>query len=312
VAGTDANNQLHVAAMMYETPTNGDFWTGPLTADGTATTTPAVAAAYDQVWCVTKAEIDLQFAYFNCADDPNCDPTVQFPGYQVPASFLGWPGNGDVFAGYNLVQAPYFDRNLDGMYNPDDGDAPCIQGDKACFMTYNDGKVHPLTGTPPLGLQVRMMPFVYLSGDPALANTVFLRAHLVNQSTMTYTDARVGLFADFDLGNAFDDLVGTDAARNLIYAYNGDNLDEAWSGGPGYGNEPPACGAVLLRGPRLDPNGLDDAAGNTMPAWNGTACHLFEPLAGNSDERGRVQQLARWCLEQWGAADLRRVRLLHR
>ena len=40
---------------------------GPLTNDRTASTTQAVATAYDQVWCVTKA--DVQNAYFHCPSD---------------------------------------------------------------------------------------------------------------------------------------------------------------------------------------------------------------------------------------------------
>ena len=114
-----------------------------------------------------------------------------------------------------------------------------------------------------------MMPFEYLTGNAALAQTVFMRVHIVNQSANTYTDTRLGLFTDFDLGNYADDYVGTDAQRNLCYVYNADNLDEASSGGPGYGPEPPAFGVVLLKGPLVDANGLDDGPSNTLPAWNG-------------------------------------------
>ena len=269
VGGYDAGNQLHVAAMMYESPSNGDLWPGPLTNDGTASTTQAVSTAYDQVWCVNRSEIELHTAYHNCLADPNCDANVLFPNYQTPGSFLQWPAMGDVSLGYDIYQAPFYDFNSDGDYQPDDGDVPCIMGDKACYISYNDAKPHLLTSSPPLGLQVQMMPFEYLTGNAALAQTVFMRVHIVNQSANTYTDTRLGLFTDFDLGNYADDYVGTDAQRNLCYVYNADNLDEASSGGPGYGPEPPAFGVVVLKGPLVDANGLDDAPSNTLPAWNG-------------------------------------------
>ncbi len=268
VGGYDASNQLHVAAMMYENPTDGDFWPGPLTNTGTASTTSAVSTAYDQVWCVNRSEIELHTAYHNCLADPNCDANLLFPNYQTPGSFLQWPAMG-VSLGYDIYQAPFYDFNADGDYQPADGDVPCIMGDKSCYVSYNDAKPHLLTNSPPLGLQVQMLPFEYLTGNAALAQTVFMRVHLVNQSTNTYTDTRLGLFTDFDLGNYADDYVGTDAQRNLCYVYNADNLDEASIGGPGYGPEPPAFGVVLLKGPLVDANGLDDALSNTLPAWNG-------------------------------------------
>ena len=82
----------------------------------------------------------------------------------MPGAFYTWPGKRGVFAGCDLVQLPYFDRIADGMYNPDAGDAPCIQSDKACSLSYNGAKVHMPTATPPLGLHVRMMPFDHLTG----------------------------------------------------------------------------------------------------------------------------------------------------
>jgi hypothetical protein len=174
-----------------------------------------------------------------------------------------------VSAGVAFYQAPFVDRNADGDYNPADGDVPCFLGDKACFTVYNDQKTHLLTGSQPLGIEVKAMPFVYLTGDPALASTVFLNLQLVNRSSTTYSDTHLGLFTDFDLGYYGDDMIGTDAARNLWYVYNADNLDEGSTSGPGYGVQPPAFGVVMLKGPLADPDILDNPAAGILPAWNG-------------------------------------------
>jgi len=266
-----AGGMLHASAAMYGSMLDGDYWTGPLTNDGTASILPGTATAYDQIWCVDRAEVDLHLNYFACLADPNCDAAVLFPNYQVPASFLDWPAIGDVSLDLDLYQAPFNDFNADGDYQPSDGDAPCFLGDRACFMVMNDQRPHSLTAAPPLGIEVKVMPFVMLTTAAPIANTVFVHMHLINRSAQTYTDTRIGMHADFDLGNYADDLIGTDVERNLLYVYNGDNLDEASFAGPGYGAQPPAFGLVMLKGPLMDPNGLDDAVANALPAFNGKA-----------------------------------------
>ncbi len=266
-----AGGVLHASAAMYGPMLDGDYWTGPLTTDGTASILPGTATAYDQIWCVDRAEVDLHLNYFACLADPNCDAAVLLPNYQVPASFLDWPAIGDVSLDLDLYQAPFYDHNGDGDYQPADGDAPCFLGDRACFMVMNDQRPHSLTAAPPLGIEVKVMPFVMLNAAPPIANTVFVRMHLINRSSQTYTDTRIGMHADFDLGNYADDLIGTDVTRNLLYVYNGDNMDDASLSGPGYGAQPPAFGLVMLKGPLMEPNGVDDPVVNALPSFNGMA-----------------------------------------
>lgn len=286
ISGTYAGNQVRSAAVMFGPVTDNDYWTGPLTNDGAAAIQPGTAAVFDQVWCVTKAEIDLHQAYFDCLSDPGCDPTVQFPNYQIPSAISQWPAMGNVLLDLDLYQAPWSDYNGDGSYVPGDGDSPCILGDVGCFYVYNDQRLHPLTASMPLGIEVQVMPFMYTTGDQALANTLFVRMHLINRSTQTFTSTNLGLFTDFDLGNPTDDLIGTDAGRNLWYVYNADNLDEASFSGPGYGAGPPAFGVALLKGPLADANGSDEPAGNTLPAWNGLG---FGDLVADNERLGLMR-----------------------
>lgn len=265
--GTAIGGQLHAAAIRYEDAADGDYWPGPLTTDGTASITTTVSADYDHVWCINKADVVLQQEYFACLSTPGCDVSLSFPGYEIPPDFFEWPAHGP--AGYDTYLAPFNDFDQDGLYNPTNGDSPCIPGDKACYMVFNDKKLHTLTGTQPLGIQVQLMAFAYDGVDPAIDHTVFLYYKVQNKSTATYNNAYVGLFSDFDLGNPTDDYVGSDPARNLVYGYNGDDTDEAGSFSPGYGVQPPAFGAVLLQGPRADADGLDAAADPLLPDFNG-------------------------------------------
>ncbi len=257
LGGLSPDNQLKLAAHLNGTDPQ-QFWPGPLTNDGSATITPQVSAQYDQVWKVEQADVILHRAYFDCLADPGCDVAQQFPGgYTVPNVFITWPAMGDVAAFQDPYLAPFFDYDNDGNYDPFAGDHPCILGDQALFAIFND--MITGSGGQPIGVEVRMMPFAYTS-DPALANTVFVQYKIINQGTQTLLHFGIGQFADLDLGCGLDDLVGTDAPRGMIYAVNGDEVDESCLGTPGFGTNPPAFGMVVLKGPRLELDGMDNPA----------------------------------------------------
>lgn len=271
IGGMSVGNQLHLAAMNYETLTNADFFPGPLTNDGSASIDQATSTAYDHVWSALGSDIALQQAYCTCLSTPGCDVAVEFPGYQMPASFGDWPAMGDINASQDLYLAPFIDYNADGDYNSNDCDAPCIRGDQMLYTIFNDKlQFHQHSGCQPLGVQVQAMPFAYAGVNDALDHTVFVRYVITNQSTQTYLSTSIGLFTDFDLGGYNDDYIGSDPVRNLWYVYNADNSDGDEGGTNGYGTQPPAFGAVVFQGPRLDLNNLDAEDPSTLPAWNGS------------------------------------------
>jgi hypothetical protein len=270
IGGNSPDNQLKFAAHLYGTPGERDFFPGPLTIDGTATISPEVSATYDQVWSVDQADVLLHRAYFDCLADPGCDPAIAFPGgYTIPASFLSWPAMGDVEAGQDTYLAPFYDRDGDGVYAPVNGDHPCVLGEQALYTIFNDRlDVHTQSGGGAIGLEVHMMPFAYTS-DPALQHTAFVHYTLINRGTQTLSDVRIGHFADFDLGCGDDDVVGTDVGRSMVYVANGDDNDEDCVGTAGYGQQPPAFGMAILKGPLLDPDGTDNTTDPAVPAFNG-------------------------------------------
>lgn len=270
IGGTSSENLQHLAAMMYEAGGEADYYPGPLTIDGSASTDDAMMAQFDHVWVLTREEIGRHLTYHACLADPECDVASAFPdGYTTPPSFFDWPAI-NATPGFATYLAPFMDMNNDGDYNPADGDAPCIMGDQAAFFVFNDrGGPHLFSGSLPIGVEVHAMPFVFDGDSPALDQTVFIHYRIINRGTLSLTDAHIGFFMDPDLGCSEDDMIGSDPARSLLYAVNGDWVDEDCMGVTGYGAQPPAFGVTVLRGPRMNSNGLDDPAENTMPAWNG-------------------------------------------
>lgn len=270
VGGHNPLGEVRFSGSTYDIDSSTSFFPGPLTADGTASTTQSVVDLYDHVWKVDRTDVAEHLAYFNCLTDPNCDVAAEFPGgYAVPAGFLDWPAHGPM--GYAPYLAPFYDFNSDGAYNPADGDAPCILGDQALYNVFGD-HMNFYQGNSPIGIEVQAMPFTYASGDPMRDQTVFVRYHLINRSAQVLADARVGFFNDFEIGCADDDFIGCDPSRNLAYAYNWQDVDNGCNGALGYGGPtppPPAFGMVLIKGPLADANGNDDPVINVLPNWSG-------------------------------------------
>lgn len=68
----------------------------------------------------------------------------------------------------------------------------------------------------------------------------------------------MGVSTDFDLGNPFDDYVGTNVENAYVFA-NNDLFDDESNEGPGYGSNAPRIACKILAGPYADANGIDDA-----------------------------------------------------
>src|ERR1039457_2737965 len=123
IGGIDVNNNLKLAAYKYgQGPSNGtphtknDFWPGPLTIDGTAAVDQATCAHYDQLFPMTRADVEAFLAWQ--------DNKADFPSYTIPPTIMNWPAHGDISKGQAYYLAPFFDANDDGVYNPNDGDYP--------------------------------------------------------------------------------------------------------------------------------------------------------------------------------------------
>lgn len=167
------------------------------------------------------------------------------------ADYAAWPGD---------LGAPYNDLNKNGMWDPGI-DTPKLTGDQTLWCVYNDA--HPMNHrnsgvTNPMGLEVHATYFGY-DGVELLQDIMFIRWKIINKSDASYDSTYVGLYADIDMGDANDDLVGSDPFFHLNYTYNGDNDDGGFTG---YGSKPPACGFVILQGPAVPGEAGDSALRN--------------------------------------------------
>jgi hypothetical protein len=281
IAGMDINNQLKCSAVRFRQVGN-DFWTGPLTIDGTASIDAATCMEYDKMYNITRAEVDdfLQ----------NCDEHgIPVSGYEIPTNILNWPAHGDPARGMSYYLAPFYDRDNDGTYDPTQGDYPyyditnelchtqtptmeeeyvgsvhgsilsdqVIKGDQTIWWVFNDkGNSHTETGGSAIGMEIRAQAFAFSTNDE-INNMTFYSYEIINRSTYTLTNTYFSPWTDVDLGFAEDDYVGCDVSRGLGYGYNGSPIDGSGQT-QAYGANPPAVGVDFFQGPYLDPDGLDN------------------------------------------------------
>ena len=311
IGGIDMNNNLKLAAYKYgqgptiqSAQTNNDFWPGALTIDGTAAITADVCAKYDQLYPMTRVDVETFLAWWN--------DKASFPDYTIPRNIMTWPGNGDVSKGQSLYLAPFFDMNGDGIYDPNSGDYPyydlnndlcpnklkigerqkrahirngevsdtsgilvdqVIKGDQTLWSVYNDkGNYHSETQGAPIGMEIRAQYFAFATNDE-INNMTFYSYEIINRSTYTLSGTYFSQWVDPDLGWAQDDYVGCDVLRGLGYAYNGKPIDGTGQT-EAYGAHPPAVGVDFFQGPYLDADGCDNpsfkGSGVKGPSFHGS------------------------------------------
>lgn len=234
-AGVDQNGVLRNSCTRYIY--NGDLFPGPYSETNSYTDPIYVNHYANSMWSVTKAEVLSHQLNWNQ------------PGYTIPMSILNWPGNGQVGIGVSQHLAPYVDVNSNGIYEPEWGDFPDIRGDKAVYVINNDAaNVHTDSNGNPMGIEVHSMFYQYASAN-FLDTTTFFNVRVFNRGSYNYTDFRMAIHVDGDLGCYSDDYVGCDTTRNMMFTYNGDNLDQCSGIGStnNYGSNPPVAGVISLR-----------------------------------------------------------------
>ncbi len=163
-----------------------------------------------------------------------------------------YDGDGDGV--YNPV-----DKNGNGQWDPDE-DSPDLLGDETVWTVYNDGvpsEDRIFSNVEPQGIEIRQTMWAYAtSGD--LGNIVFLRYSILNTGTVSevMNDVYFGVWADPDLGDYTDDLVGSDTTLDAGYVYNdGDDGD--------FGVDPPCFLIDFFQGPWEETGNPEDMAFNT-------------------------------------------------
>lgn len=226
VGGFNDSNEVLVAGTRFRQ--NGfDFSPGPLKADGTPL--DPSCNQWDRAFSVYQSEIDL------------------FLGGNPPSpSIVNWPGKKSA-SDPNL--APFVDVNNDGLYNSADGDYPKIKGDQAIWYVINDAaSVHTETGGRSIGIEVQVMAYAFQTNNE-VNNATFYDYTITKKTPGNLNESYVGFFMDMDLGNAFDDYVACNSAKNIGIGFNGDNYDENSGSAIGYGQNPPAIALQFLKTP---------------------------------------------------------------
>ncbi|MBN8701939.1 MAG: T9SS type A sorting domain-containing protein [Bacteroidetes bacterium] len=229
IGGLDAGGNLRTACQTYK-QTGSDFWPGPLDPI-TDSIDAATSVQYDKVWRINKSTIDsFKLGLFTT----------------IPQEIIDWPGKGG--SSFSSDMTPFFDFNGNTIYDPANGDYPIIKGDQAVYFIFNDKlHAHTETSSAQIGLEIHGMAYAYKCySDTALNNTIFLNYKIINKSSLTLHNTKVGLWSDLDIGGPFDDYIGCDSTLNMYYGYNGDNNDASSGGIVGYGTALGAEGIVFL------------------------------------------------------------------
>ena len=164
-----------------------------------------------------------------------------------------------------LLGADFYDGNGDGVYNPIDRnyngtwdlneDMPPILGDEIAWCLYNDGVPanQRLYNVSPIGINIQQTLFAKNNSD--LENIIFIKYKIEN--TGTVDDVLDSVFFspwdDTDIGDATDDLSGSDTTLNSIFTY---NLGEDGQ----YGINPPAFYTTIIQGPICSTDETNDTA----------------------------------------------------
>ncbi len=251
IGGYDGNNDLHMSADRYYA-NGGCFTPGP-----TANSYDSLFYnKYNRVWEITESEVTNHMNNWSNG------------GYVMPEVIENWPGNGDISNGEAPVLAPFIDANNNGIYDPQNGDYPYIQGHQAIYYILNDNaSVDTTLGVPPMGLEIHVMAFAF-ADTGVIYNTFFMHFDIINHSPNIYHDVLFGFLTDFDIGDCMDDYIGCDTTQNLYFGYNGDSIDGDGFGLT-YGSHPPAVACVFL-----------NRTMHSFMYYNNGSCDMCDPALG--------------------------------
>jgi hypothetical protein len=312
IGGMDANGQLKLAAQRYR-QVGIDFFPGPLSVEGKAAIDEITCAAYDKMYFITRNEVNDFLAYW--------DDKESYPNYKIPRSIIDWPAHGDPSKGQSYYLAPFFDRNGNGDYEPEEfGDYPyydvsnalchtktptaegnsdftnpdsaqwidntslvdqVIKGDATIWWVFND-KGNIHTETKGQPIGLEIRAQAFsFSTNDEINDMTFYSYEIINRSTYRLTETYFSQWVDTDLGFAEDDYVGCDVMRGLGYCYNGTPKD-GYGQSWAYGDQPPAVGVDFFQGPYIDPDGYDNPSFKAV--YDSTGKNILGPTYfGNCD-----------------------------
>lgn len=223
----DPAGGIRVAAQQYDRNWGRfDYYPGPLRQDGATDRTDC--SEWDRLFPVYQREVREFLTAFNAQ--------VPLTIGDVPANIAGWPATGNPYFegiyGFELPEtpqgmAPFWDEDLDGLYDPLNGDYPLFCGDQAIWCVFNDaGNVHRASNTPNnVQAEIHLLAYAFASDDSILHRTTFYDYKIINRGQEDLIDLYAGHWVDSDLGCFTDDQMGSSPEHNLYYIYNRNGID---------------------------------------------------------------------------------------
>ena len=197
--------------------------------------------------------------------------------------------------------APYYDRDGDGVYDPEIDEpsfrsADCTEtpvrcasrADQVAFFAFNDldeSTTSSMYGSNPIGIEVQATLWAYARTGP-LGDALFKKFTILYKGTSeTPDDARIEDFylaqwSDPDIGSFSNDFAGVDTSLSLAYCYNADEEDVRYQA---FALPPPAVGYDFLQGPIApDPDGEALFGFNRRPGYRNLPMTSFVYFASGS------------------------------
>ena len=188
----------------------------------------------------------------NINDEPFGESWVAW-GEAVKGGAKFYDGDGDGL--YDPV-----DKNGNGEWDPEE-DSPDLLGTETAWCVYTDSKpsnFREFTDISSQGIEIRQTVWAYAT-DNDLGNIIFVRYSLLNTGLVSEVHDSVyfGVWADPDLGDPYDDMVGSDTTLNAGFLYN-NGSDDIW------GVDPPCFLIDFFQGPWEESDDPSDFALNTQ------------------------------------------------
>ena len=283
ISAMGPSGEIRTATTLYTT-LGYDFMPGPL--DAADTISLPSSTNWARIWKVDAPTIS-SFKSLFLTGGPSAITATKFDVIKE------WPATGNVHAKGNagaalpelLVAglaaqdyAPFVDVNGDGKYNWQDGDYPKIKGDQMLWWVINDnGKFHTMSKSAALKLEIQIAAYAYNRGT-GVDRMIFYEYKVNNKSDDDYTNFRLGLFTDTDLGSPVDDAIGVDSAYRMGLTFQLGK--DGPNGKNSYGNNSPIAGLRLLEMPG------DICSGTKQPI--GSFTYFFDGSAGGAYRDPRV------------------------
>lgn len=258
LGGFDDDGYLKISAGSKKTGINGyvtsDYVPGPLDPLTGNPYADIPCHLFNQIWTVTQEEVHSFLADWN---------TNQFIDHEHP-SIYAWPGNGNPHFLVNGLPstdegwAPFFDRDENGIYDPDKGDFPLITNNgrrilpkEMAWTVFNDQTEHAVSYGYGLNFEVQQLAWTLeCESQPEIENTVFLDYKVINRGNETFDSLQMGMRVDFSIGCPYDDYLASLPDLDAFLVYNKTQEDDeayCFFSVPSYGETSPVMSVKLLQ-----------------------------------------------------------------